>query len=144
MEDLVMNWELGIAGLLILAVSSVAVLLIMIMALKVHAFLALMITSIGTALVSGIAPGSIVDALAFGFHPTLGDVMLLVALGAMLVRMGEASGGAQVLPDKMIATGGERRAGPGLSLASLLTGFPIFFDRSEEHTSELQSRGYLV
>ena len=128
MEDLVMNWELGTAGLLILAVSSVAVLLIMIMALKVHAFLALMITSIGTALVSGIAPGSIVDALAFGFHPTLGDVMLLVALGAMLGRMVEASGGAQVLADKMIATVGERRAGLGLSLASLLMGFPIFFD----------------
>lgn len=128
MDDLVLNWELGTAGLLILAVSAVAVLLVLIMALKVHAFLALMLTSIGTALAAGIAPGSIVDALAFGFHPTLGDVMLLVALGAMLGRMVEASGGAQVLADKMIGVVGEKRAGLGLSLASLLMGFPIFFD----------------
>lgn len=128
MEDLVLNWELGTAGLLILAVTSVAVLLILIMALKVHAFLALMITSLGTALAAGIAPGSIMDALAFGFHPTLGDVMLLVALGAMLGRMVEASGGAQVLADKMIEIVGEKRAGLGMSLASLLMGFPIFFD----------------
>jgi len=128
MEDLVLNWELGTAGLLILAVSSVAVLLILIMALKLHAFLALMITSIGTALAAGIAPSSIMDALAFGFHPTLGDVMLLVALGAMLGRMVEASGGARALADRMIAVVGEKRAGLGLSLASLLMGFPIFFD----------------
>jgi len=128
MEDLVLNWELGTAGLLILAVAAVAVLLILIMVLKVHAFLALMITSIGTALAAGIAPGSVVDALAFGFNPTLGDVMLLVALGAMLGRMVEASGGAQVLADRMIGLVGQRRAGMGLSLASLLMGFPIFFD----------------
>lgn len=98
MEDLVLNWELGTAGLLILAVAAVAVLLILIMVLKVHAFLALMITSIGTALAAGIAPGSVVDALAFGFNPTLGDVMLLVALGAMLGRMVEASGERRCSP----------------------------------------------
>lgn len=43
MEDLVLNWDLGTGGLL-LAVAAVAVLLVLIMVLKVHAFLALMIT----------------------------------------------------------------------------------------------------
>ena len=128
MDDLVLNWELGTAGLLILAVTAVAVLLILIMAFKVHAFLALMITSIGTALAAGIAPASVLPALAFGFNGTLGNVMLLVALGAMLGRMIETSGGAQVLADKMIDIVGEKRAALGLSLASLLMGFPIFFD----------------
>lgn len=128
MDDLVMNWELGTAGLLILAVSAVAVLLLLIMAFKVHAFLALMLTSIGTALAAGIAPASVLPALSFGFNSTLGSVMLLVALGAMLGRMIETSGGAQVLADRMIDLVGEKRAGFGLSLASLLMGFPIFFD----------------
>src|SRR5699024_12562674 len=36
--------------------------------------------------------------------------------------------GAQVLADRMIGLVGQRRAGMGLSLASLLMGFPIFFD----------------
>ena len=128
MDDLVLNWELDTAGLLIVAVSAVAVLLILIMAFKVHAFLALMITSIGTALAAGIAPASVLPALTFGFNSTLGNVMLLVALGAMLGRMIETSGGAQVLADRMIDLVGEKRAGFGLSLASLLMGFPIFFD----------------
>ena len=126
--NLVMNWELGTGGLLILATAAVAVLLVMIMAFKIHAFLALMITSIGTALIAGIAPGSLMDALGFGFNSTLGNVMLLVALGAMLGRMIETSGGAQLLADRMIDLVGEKRAGLGLSLASLLMGFPIFFD----------------
>lgn len=94
MDDLAMKWELGTAGLLILAISAVVVLLMLIMAFKVHGFLALMITSIGTALVAGIAPASLLPALAYGFNTTLGSVMLLVALGAMLGRMIETSGGA--------------------------------------------------
>ena len=53
--DLAMNWELGTGGLLFLAAAAVAVLLVMIIAFKMHAFLALMITSIGTALIAGIA-----------------------------------------------------------------------------------------
>lgn len=128
MEDLVLNWDLGTGGLLVLAVAAVAVLLILIMAFKVHAFLALMVTSIGTALAAGIPANRLVEALGFGFNPTLGNVMMLVALGAMLGRMIEASGGAQVLSERMIALFGERRAGFALSVASLLMGFPIFFD----------------
>ncbi|GAB2539599.1 GntP family permease [Brachybacterium huguangmaarense] len=128
MEDLVLNWDLGTGGLLLLAVAAVAVLLVLIMAFKVHAFLALMVTSIGTALAAGIPPNRLVEALGFGFNPTLGNVMLLVALGAMLGRMIEASGGAHVLSERMIQLFGERRAGLALSVASLLMGFPIFFD----------------
>ncbi|WP_394215402.1 GntP family permease [Brachybacterium vulturis] len=128
MDDLVMNWDLGTAGLLILAIGAIAVLLVLIMVFKVHAFLALMLTSIGTALAAGIPPDRLVEALGFGFNPTLGSVMLLVALGAMLGRMVEASGGAQALADSLIGVFGEKRAGFALSLASLLMGFPIFFD----------------
>lgn len=128
MEDLVLTWELGTAGLLILAASAVAFLLVLIMAFKIHAFLALMVTSIGTALAAGIPPDRLVEALGVGFYPTLGQVMMLVALGAMLGRMIEASGGAQVLADRMMDIFGEKRAGFALSVASLLMGFPIFFD----------------
>ncbi|SDH83581.1 GntP family permease [Agrococcus jejuensis] len=128
MTDLVLAWDLGTGGLLLLAAASVALLLVLIMALKVHAFLALMLTSILTAIAAGIPFERLVEALGFGFNSTLGTVMLLVALGAMLGRMIEASGGAKVLSDAMIARFGEHRAGLALSVASLLMGFPIFFD----------------
>ncbi len=56
MDDLVLNWDLGTGGLLILAVASIAALLVMIMALRMHAFLALLITSLLTAVAAGIPP----------------------------------------------------------------------------------------
>ena len=128
MDDLVLNWDLGTGGLLILAVAAIAGLLVMIMALRMHAFLALLITSLLTAVIAGVPANRLLEAIGFGFNSTIGSVMLLVGLGAMLGRMIEASGGAQVLAEKMIDLFGERRAGMALSVASLLMGFPIFFD----------------
>ncbi|MBO1770742.1 GntP family permease [Agrococcus sp. TF02-05] len=128
MDDLVLNWDLGTGGLLLLAAGSIALLLVLIMAFKIHAFLALMITSLLTAFAAGIPFDQLLPALRFGFDPTLGSVMLLVALGAMLGRMIETSGGARVLTDKLIGWFGEQRAAMAVGVASLLMGFPIFFD----------------
>ena len=63
-----------------------------------------------------------------GFGTTLGTVALLVGLGAMLGRIVETSGGAKVLADYLIGVFGEKRAPFALGLASLIFGFPIFFD----------------
>ena len=53
---------------------------------------------------------------------------LLVALGAILGRLLEISGGAQVLADALVGRAGRRRAPFALGVAALLFGFPIFFD----------------
>ncbi|RZS59605.1 GntP family gluconate:H+ symporter [Microcella putealis] len=121
-------WELPTAGLLLLAAGAIALLLVLIIVARLHAFLALIIVSALTAVAAGIAPGSIVSTLTSGFGSTLATVALLVGLGAMLGRFIEASGGAKVLTDAMIRRFGEKRAPLALSIASLLMGFPIFFD----------------
>ncbi len=124
------GWEqtLGAAPLLGIALGAIALLLILIMALRLHAFLALILVSLLTALVAGVPIGSVVDVLTGGFGQTLGSVALLVGLGAMLGRMVETSGGAQVMADSLVRRFGERRAPFALGVASLLFGFPIFFD----------------
>ncbi|MEX5538975.1 SLC13 family permease, partial [Pseudomonas syringae] len=55
-------------------------------------------------------------------------IALLVGLGAMLGSLVESSGGARILTDKMVSIFGERRAPFALGIASLIMGFPIFFD----------------
>ena len=62
------------------------------------------------------------------FGGTLGSVALLVGLGAMLGRLVETSGGAQSLADALVRMFGEKRAAFALGIASLIFGFPIFFD----------------
>ena len=61
-------------------------------------------------------------------HSTLATVALLVGFGAMIGRMLEVSGGAQVLADRLVDAFGAERAPLALGIASLLFGFPIFFD----------------
>ena len=128
MKDLVLMWQLSAPQLLLLAAVAVAFLLLLIMKFRVHAFIALMVVSILTALAAGIPPHRMSEALSSGFNSTIGSVALLVSLGAMLGRMLEISGGAQVLTDALIKRFGEQRAPLALGVASLLMGFPIFFD----------------
>ncbi|MBB3973411.1 GntP family permease [Hansschlegelia beijingensis] len=119
---------LSAGPLLIIAAVAVAALLVLIMRFKLHAFLALILVSLVTALVAGIPAEKVVPTLLSGFGTTLGSVALLVGLGAMLGRLVEVSGGAQTLADDLIRLFGEKRAPLALGVASLIFGFPIFFD----------------
>lgn len=119
---------LGTATLLLIAVASVAVLLALILRFKMHAFVALVLISLLTALVTRIPFDKVVPTLLDGFGSTLASVALLVGFGAMIGRLLEITGGAEVLADRLIDRFGERRAPLALGIASLLFGFPIFFD----------------
>jgi len=114
--------------LLLIAAGAILVLLFLIIKLRVHAFVALILISLVTAFATGIPTSQIVTVLSGSFGSTLGAVALLVGLGAMLGRLVETSGGAKALADTLIAAFGERRAPLALGVASLVFGFPIFFD----------------
>ncbi|PQZ87304.1 permease [Arthrobacter sp. MYb227] len=127
-DELVMNWTLGTPALLSIATGAILLLLLLIIKWRIHAFVALVVISLLTAVATGIPVGAIVPTLTGGFGGTLASVALLVGLGAMLGRMLETSGGAAVLTNALISKFGEKRAPLALSVASLLFGFPIFFD----------------
>src|SRR5699024_9430572 len=84
---------LGTGGLIGVAVVAVALLLVMVIKLKVHAFLALIIVSMLTAIVAGTPVDQVVPTMIWGFGDTLASVALLVAIGAMLGALVETSGG---------------------------------------------------
>ena len=119
---------LGAGTLLGIAAGAVALLLVLIMRFKVHAFLALTLVSIVVALLTKVPFDKVVPTLLTGFGGTLAGVALLVGLGAMIGRLLEVSGGAKVLADTLINQFGAHRAPFALGVASLLFGFPIFFD----------------
>ncbi|MGH3324105.1 MAG: SLC13 family permease, partial [Streptomyces sp.] len=118
----------GTATLLLIAAGAVALLLFLIMKVKLHAFVSLVLISVVTAIAVGFPFADIPDALMYGFADTIGPVALLVAFGVMLGRLLEVTGGAQALADTLISRFGEKRAPLALGVASLLFGFPIFFD----------------
>lgn len=124
------TWEpvLGAGPLLGIAAAAIALILLLVMRLNLHAFVALIIASIFTALAAGIPIDGVMPTLMKGFSSTLGNIALLVGLGAMIGRLVEASGGAQSLADALVKRFGEDKAPFALGLASLIMGFPIFFD----------------
>ena len=119
---------LSTAPLLLIALAAILLLLFLIIKLRLHAFVALVLISLLVAIATKIPIGDIPDTLITGLGETLGSVALLVALGAMLGRLLEVSGGAEVLARSLIGRFGEKRAPFALGVAALLFGLPIFFD----------------
>ncbi|WP_116244821.1 GntP family permease [Nocardiopsis sp. FIRDI 009] len=118
----------GTGPLLGIAAGAIALLLLLIIRFRLHAFVALVLVSVLTALATGIPASGVVPTLLDGFGGTLANVALLVGLGVMIGRLLEITGGAAVLAGALIKAFGQERAPLALGVASLLFGFPIFFD----------------
>ncbi|UUZ59007.1 GntP family permease [Nocardioides sp. B-3] len=114
--------------LLLIAAAAVGLLLLLVMKVRLHAFIALVLVSLVTAVAAGIPIAQVPAALLAGFGTTLGSVALPVGFGVMLGRLPEVTGGARVLADSLINRFGEARAPFALGVAALIFGFPIFFD----------------
>ncbi|GAA1324183.1 GntP family transporter [Brachybacterium rhamnosum] len=114
--------------LVLLGLASVAAILVLIIRARAHPFIALLLVSVALALVAGIPLGDVVPLLQEGMGKTLGSVALIVTLGAMLGKIVELSGGAEVLARALLRAFGERRAPWALGAASFLFGIPVFVD----------------
>ncbi|WP_422742060.1 GntP family permease [Mycobacterium sp. WMMD1722] len=127
MDEVVLA-ERPAALLVVIALVAIAVLLFLIIKVRLHAFFSLIVVSVLTGLAAGISIGDVVSVVIDGFSSTVGAVALLVGFGAVLGRLVEMTGGAQVLADKMLDRFGEDRAPLALAVASLFYAFPIFLD----------------
>ena len=90
--------------------------------------MALLVVSLLVAIATGIPMGDIVPTLISGMGGTLGSVAILVALGAMLGRMIEVSGGASTLANRFTQILGPKRVPAALTASALVLAIPVFFD----------------
>ena len=114
--------------LLVTGLAMILTLMFLVIVVRMHAFIALILVSLITAVLSGVNTADIVPVMLSGFGGTLAAVALLVGLGGMIGKLLDASGGAEVLAKRLVDLFGEQRAPLALGVASLLFGFPIFFD----------------
>jgi GntP family gluconate:H+ symporter len=112
----------------LLAAGAIAALLILILRLKIHPFVALLLVSVTVALIGGIAPAEIVRVVEGGMGKTLGHIALIIPLGAMIGRMIERSGGAAALARQLVERFGPARARAALVCAGFVVGIPVFFE----------------
>ena len=89
--------------LLGIALGAIIVLLLLIIQVKMSAFVAILLVPFGTALATGIPLPDIVPTLTAGMGNTLSSIMIVVGLGAMLGKLIEVSGGADALAERFSA-----------------------------------------
>jgi gluconate transporter len=116
------------SGLLALVVLSVGLLLALLTLARLHAFIALLLTSLVVAVVDGIPLDEIAGEIQRQMGSTLGYIALVVGVGAMFGEMLRSSGAAHRIATALLARLGDRGAPKALALAGLVIAVPVFFD----------------
>jgi GntP family gluconate:H+ symporter len=114
--------------LLLIGLGSVALLLLLIVRVKLHPFVALLLVSVLVALTAGVPPSDLAGVIESGAGSTLGHVALILPLGAMIGRLIQQSGGAEAVAAALVRTFGNARAPLALTIAGFLIGIPVFFE----------------
>ncbi|MCU1558780.1 MAG: gluconate permease [Microbacteriaceae bacterium] len=112
---------------LIVAVIGIAIVVLLIVLVKLHAFLALTIGALFVGIASGIALDKITLSYETGVGGVLGYVGILIALGAMLGKLLADSGGADRVVDTLLR--GKPATLPWkMALIAAIIGIPMFFE----------------
>lgn len=116
------------ASLLLNAFLAIVVLIVMITRLRIHPFIALIITSGFLGLISGMPLPKIVKSFQDGFGGVLGFVGIVLGLGTMLGKMMAESGGADQIAQTLVRAFGKQRVHWAMMIGAFLVGIPLFFE----------------
>ncbi|MFH8785883.1 GntP family permease [Streptomyces roseoverticillatus] len=115
--------QLGIAVLV-----GIAVIVLLITRLKLHAFLSLTIGSLVLGAAAGAPMDKAIASFTAGLGSTVSGVGVLIALGAILGKLLADSGGADQIVDTILAKAGPRSMPWAIVLIAAVIGLPLFFE----------------
>lgn len=95
---------------------------------KCNAFLAFLVVSIATGLCLGIPADKITRSVQKGIGDTLGSLIVIIMLGAMLGKLVAASGAAKRITDVLMNAFGEKNIQWALMVTGFIVGIPLFYN----------------
>src|SRR4051812_29616716 len=116
------------ARLIVAAVIGVAAIVILIVWLKLHPFLALTLGSGILAVAAGISYPKAFESFSAGLGTTVAGVGVLIALGAIIGKMLIDSGGADEIVDTILGHTTVGRLPWAMALIAFIIGIPLFFE----------------
>ncbi|MBK1787837.1 gluconate transporter [Prauserella sp. ASG 168] len=119
---------IGQGPLLGLTVATIVIVIVLIAWAKLHPLIALILGSAVLGLGSGLGAESTVAEFVDGLGGTIGDIGLLIALGAMLGQLLNVSGAADRLVDRFVHAVPERAIPWAMAAIAFLIGLPLFFE----------------
>jgi Gnt-I system high-affinity gluconate transporter len=112
---------------LLIVIIGVLVLLLLITAGRMNAFLSFVIVALLVGLSMGLPLDETVEALKKGIGDTLGLLVLILGFGAMLGHIIADSGAAQRITHGLVSAFGLKRVHWALMLAGFIVGIPMFY-----------------
>ncbi len=114
--------------LIFIVISAVTLLLLMVLKLKISAFISLLITAIYVGIAAGMPLKEVIQAIQEGMAGTLGFVATVVGLGAIFGQMLESSGGAESMAHYLIKKFGKDKASWAMVITGFIVAIPVFLD----------------
>src|SRR4051812_43278827 len=94
---------------------------------KVNPFLAFLLVSITAGLLLGIPVNKVTAAVQKGMGDILGQLLIIICLGAMLGKLVAVSGAAQKIAEVLVRAVGEKYIQWALVTAGFIIGIPLFY-----------------
>ncbi len=112
---------------LLIVVLGIVLLFILIARFKLNAFIAFIIVSLGVGIAEGMELELLVQSIQNGIGSTLGFLVMILGLGAMLGKLVADSGAAQQITSRLVAKFGTKNIQWALVLTGFIVGIPMFY-----------------
>ncbi|MGI4857470.1 MAG: GntP family permease [Janthinobacterium lividum] len=130
-----MNHTLAAAGwlphdtqLIVAGALALATIIALIAVLKIAPYLAILVGTFVAGAAAGLPLEKVSSAFSHGAGALLGDVGIIIALGAMLGALMAESGAAERLVDAMLRHSSKRMLPWMMALVAIVVGLPLFFE----------------
>ncbi len=114
--------------LLLLLVLAIAFIVLATTVLKLHPFLALLITAFGFGILSGMPLTDVVKSVNDGFGGTIGYIGIVILAGSIIGTFLEKSGGAYRLATSTLRLTGEKNVPLAMGCVGYVVSIPVFCD----------------
>ncbi len=111
-----------------LVLLSIAILVLLIVWAKLNPFLAFIISAISAGLLLGLPADQIAGSIQTGMGNLLGDLVIVIVMGAMLGKLVAESGAAQRIAGFLMNIFGEKNITWAMSITGLVVGIPLFYN----------------
>jgi len=116
--------------IILIVLLCILILVLLITWAKINSFLAFLIVSLLAGLLLGMPGNIIVHSVQQGLGDTLGSLVIVICVGAMLGKMVAESGAAQVIVGSLRKKIGDKYIQWALVITGFIVGIPLFFDVS--------------
>ena len=105
----------------------IILLIVMISAFKINAFLSFLVVSIIAGISLGLPLTKIAGAVEKGMGDVLGSLIIIITTGAMLGKLVAESGAAQKIAEVMMTTFGKKHIQWAMVITGFIIGIPLYY-----------------